>query len=331
MKHLIYLLSFSSIVFTSCNEKKNTCQEDSGEIFHTYYNIKYSYQHSLSNEIGKELARFDDSLNPFKPTSIISKVNNNEETEFDSLFVEVFTKAQEVSVVSGGLFDITCSPLINAWGFGFKNMDNVGPQQIDSLKEFVGYDKIRIENRKIIKSDPRVQINTSAIAKGFSVDIIARLFDSLGIENYMCEIGGEIRAKGLNPHGECWHIGIDKPIDEKIPDHRELQTIVQLCDKAIATSGNYRNFYIKDGKKQAHTIDPKTGYPSAGNILSASVIANDCMTADAYATTFMLTSIAEMRRIAKEQNLDVFLIYTDEDGSIATTYTEGFEGYFVKK
>jgi thiamine biosynthesis lipoprotein len=313
----------------ACSDKKDAVyQEDRGEIFHTFYSIKYEYSRSLKTEILDELHRFDRSLNPFNPASIISRINNNDAIAPDSLFIEVFSKAQEVSAVSDGLFDITCSPLINAWGFGFKNMQDVTPLQIDSLKAFVGYEKISLKNGRIIKTDPRVQINTSAIAKGFSVDVVARLLDSFGVKNYLCEIGGEIRAKGLNRHNKCWRIGIDKPVDEKNAAHRQLQSIIRLCNKSIATSGNYRNFYLKDGKKYAHTINPQTGYPSEGNILSASVVADDCMTADAYATVFMLTSIDDMRRIAREQRLDVFLIYSDENGQIVATYTDGFEKYF---
>jgi thiamine biosynthesis lipoprotein len=327
---LLFPALLVALFSASCTGRKHIYQETGGEIFHTSYTVKYDYPYSLQNEILEALERFDHSLNPFKPGSIISRINNNEPVVPDSLFLEVFAKSQEVSAVSGGLFDITCAPLVNAWGFGFKNMENVTPQQIDSLKAFVGYDKIYAVSGKIVKTDPRVQINASAIAKGFSADIVARLLDSLGVENYLCEIGGEIRAKGLNPRGERWHIGIDKPVDEKVPDHRQLQSIVRLCNKSIATSGNYRNFYLKDGKKYAHTINPQTGYPSETNILSASVIADDCMTADAYATVFMLTSIREMRRIAREQHLDVFLIYTGADGAVATACTDGFEKYFVK-
>ena len=327
----ILFFLFASVLFISCNKNKEVYYQDSGEIFHTYYNIKYKYSRLLTKEIQSELGRFDNSLNPFKKGSIISDVNDNVSVELDSLFIEVFIKSQEVSKVSDGLFDITCSPLINAWGFGFKNMDNITPQIIDSLKDFVGYEKIRIVDGRIVKDDPRIQINTSAIAKGFSVDIIARLFDSLGIENYMCEIGGEIAAKGLNPHGECWHIGVDKPLDEKKPDHRDLQTILSVCNKAVATSGNYRNFYLKDGKKYAHTIDPRTGYPSTGNILSVTVIAENCMTADAYATTFMLTSIDKALQIANDQNLEIYIIYTNEDGSTSTVYSDEFKNYFAKR
>ena len=232
------LLFFMLLLFVSCKEKQATYVEDRGEVFHTTYSIKYKYTHSLKPEIEAELAKFDDSLNPFKPTSIISKVNNNEEVVLDSFFINLFNRSQEVSGVSDGLFDITVSPLINAWGFGFKNIDNVTPEMVDSLKAIVGYDKIQVENGRVIKSDPRVQINTSAIAKGYSTDVIADLLESYGVTDYMIEIGGEVTAKGVNDKGECWHIGIDKPIDDKAPVHRELQTIIKLCDKSMATSGN---------------------------------------------------------------------------------------------
>lgn len=323
------LLCFT-LLLVSCNGKQVAYVEDKGEVFHTTYSIKYKYTHSLKSEIEAELAKFDDSLNPFKPTSIISKVNNNEVVVLDTFFVNVFNKAQAVSKVSDGLFDITVSPLINAWGFGFKNMENVTPEMIDSLKSIVGYDKIQLQNGRVIKADPRIQINTSAIAKGYSTDVIAALLRSYGIDDYMIEIGGEVTVKGLNAKGECWHIGIDKPIDEKAPDYRELQTIIQLCDKSMATSGSYRNFYVKDGKRYAHTIDPKTGYPSESNILSATVIADDCMTADAYATVFMLADTANIRRIALKEKLSYLLILDSEDDSLTIVKSSDFEKYEVR-
>lgn len=324
------LLFFILLLFVSCKEKQATYVEDRGEVFHTTYSIKYKYTHSLKPEIEAELAKFDDSLNPFKPTSIISKVNNNEEVVLDSFFINVFNRSQEVSGVSDGLFDITVSPLINAWGFGFKNIDNVTPEMVDSLKAIVGYDKIQVENGRVIKSDPRVQINTSAIAKGYSTDVIADLLESYGVTDYMIEIGGEVTAKGVNDKGECWHIGIDKPIDDKAPVHRELQTIIKLCDKSMATSGNYRNFYVKDGKRYAHTINPKTGYPAESNILSATVIADDCMTADAYATVFMLADTATIRSIALQEKLSYLLILDSEDNRSVIVKSTGFDKYQVK-
>lgn len=324
------LLFFMLLLFVSCKEKQATYVEDRGEVFHTTYSIKYKYTHSLKPEIEAELAKFDDSLNPFKPTSIISKVNNNEEVVLDSFFINLFNRSQEVSGVSDGLFDITVSPLINAWGFGFKNIDNVTPEMVDSLKAIVGYDKIQVENGRVIKSDPRVQINTSAIAKGYSTDVIADLLESYGVTDYMIEIGGEVTAKGVNDKGECWHIGIDKPIDDKAPVHRELQTIIKLCDKSMATSGNYRNFYVKDGKRYAHTINPKTGYPAESNILSATVIADDCMTADAYATVFMLADTATIRSIALQEKLSYLLILDSEDNRSVIVKSTGFDKYQVK-
>lgn len=324
------LLFFLIVLSVSCNEKQAIYIEDKGEVFHTTYSIKYKYSLSLKAEIDSALAKFDDSLNPFKETSIISKVNNNEAVILDSLFMNVFNRAQEVSKVSDGLFDITLSPLINAWGFGFKNTQNITPQMIDSLNSIVGYEKIQLQNGQITKTDPRIQINTSAIAKGYSTDIIAHLLQSYGIADYMVEIGGEVTAKGLNAKGECWHIGIDKPTNEVMPSVRELQTIVKLCDKSMATSGSYRNFYIKDGKKYAHTIDPKTGYPSKSNILSATVIADDCITADAYATVFMLADTTAIRRIALQENLSYLLILDSENDSLVFVKSFDFERYKIR-
>ena len=324
------LLLFLVLLFVSCNEKQVSYIEDKGEVFHTTYSIKYKYNRSLKTEIEAELAKFDDSLNPFKSTSIISKVNNNEAVVLDSLFVNVFNRSQEISNVSGGLFDITLSPLINAWGFGFKNIENVTPAVIDSLLLIVGYDKIQLQNGRVVKADTRIQINTSAIAKGYSTDVIAGLLQSYGIANYMIEIGGEVTAKGVNAKGECWHIGIDRPIDEKAPDKRELEAIVQLCNKSMATSGSYRNFYIKDGKKYAHTINPKTGYPSESNILSATVIADDGMTADAYATIFMLADTADIRRIALQENLSYLLILDSVADSLTIVKSSDFSRYQIR-
>ncbi len=325
-----WIIFITILILFACDSKKEEYIEDRGEIFHTTYSIKYKYTRSLKIEIERELARFDDSLNPFKSTSVISKVNNNEEVVPDTFFVNVFNRAQAISKISDGLFDITVSPLVNAWGFGFKNMDNITPEIIDSLKLLVGYDKINIQDGKIIKSDPRIQINTSAIAKGYSTDVIARLLDSYGIDNYMVEIGGEVTAKGVNLKGECWHIGIDKPIDDKTPAHRDFQTILQLCDKSIATSGNYRNFYIKDGKKYAHTINPKTGYPSENNILSATVIADDCMSADAYATVFMLADTAQARVIAEKEGLAYMLILGTQDSTYLLVKSKDFDDYVLE-
>lgn len=333
-----FLFLFAISLLLSCNadskKKEHTDYfQEHGEIFTTSYNIKYAYNRSLKDEITDELNIFDLSLNPFKENSIITKVNNNEPVELDSFFINVFNKSVEVSQKSKGYFDITTSPLINAWGFGFQNMESITPELIDSLKQFVGYEKIAIdESGKVIKTDSRVQINTSAIAKGYSCDVVADLLERHGIENYMIEIGGEVSAKGVNEKGACWRIGVDKPNDDALFVEHELQIIISLCDKSLATSGNYRNFYVKDGKKYAHTINPKTGYPSETDLLSATVIADDCMTADAYATAFVAMGLDKSVEIARGlEGVDYYFIYANEDGAYDTVYSTGFEQFFVEQ
>lgn len=316
-------------VFFSCVKDKPAYLEDSGAIFSTSYHIKYKYTRSLKGEIEKKLQEFDDSLNPFKSTSIISKVNNNEEVELDSLFINVFNRSEEVAKASDGLFDITISPLINAWGFGFKNMENVDDVIVDSLLQFVGYGKVKIKENRVVKADNRITLNMSAIAKGYSSDIIASLLESYGINDYMIEIGGEIRVKGLNAKGKCWQIAVNEP--PKINGGQHATRILQLCNKSIATSGSYFKYYIKDGKRYAHTIDPRTGRPAENNILSATVIADDCMTADAYATVFMLADTLEARKIAQEQGLAYMLILGKEDNGCQIIQSDNFKNFILEK
>jgi thiamine biosynthesis lipoprotein len=278
-----------------------------------------------------ELERFDRSLNPFRDNSVITRVNRNEPVELDSFFLNVFRKSEEISRQTGGKFDITVSPLINAWGFGFQNMDSVTPEIIDSLKQFVGYEKIRIDPKgKIVKSDPRITLNTSAIAKGYACDVVGDLLERYGIEHYMVEIGGEITARGVNDKGDCWRIGVDKPIDDASGMQHELQVILSLCDKSLATSGNYRNFYLKNGKKYAHTIDPQSGYPSQLDILGATVIADDCMTADAFATAFMAMGMERSKEVAQLiPGLHYLFIFEMPDGSFGTVCSDGFEQFIA--
>jgi len=260
-----------------------------------------------------ELQAFNMSLNVFNPNSIVSKVNRNEEIELDDWFITVFNKAQEVSEKTGGVFDVTVAPFINLWGFGFEKADSVSPQIIDSIKTFVGYRKIRIEDRKVIKDDPRIILNFSAIAKGFACDVIAALFESEGVVNYMVEIGGEVAASGKNSRGLCWRVGIYTPEDDFSGMTNEIEETVALCGKkGLATSGNYRNYYIKEGKKYSHTIDPRTGYPSEWeqDILSATIVASDCMTADAYATAFMAMGVEAACQMAETiPEIEYYIIY----------------------
>lgn len=319
-------------LFVSCQDKKQYFEE-SGTVFHTLYQIKYESPQILTDDIDAELQKFNLSLNPFNPNSIIAKVNNNEPVEVDEWFTEVFNKAMEVSRNSDGVFDITCAPLVNLWGFGFSNTDSVTPAKVDSLKAFVGYKKVRLEGKRVVKDDPRLMLNCSAIAKGYACDVVAHLLEKKGVENYMIDIGGEVMMKGVNQNGVCWRIGINLPEDDSTGIRNHYDEIVQLCKKgAIATSGNYRNFYIKDGKKYAHTIDPRTGYPSEQNILSATIVANDCMTADAYATAFMAMGLEKARSMADSiPEIEYYVIYTDDSGKNRIEYSKGMLPYLPKR
>ncbi|GHT77034.1 FAD:protein FMN transferase [Bacteroidia bacterium] len=314
-KHISNLLILLVLTISACTKQPEYFLTQ-GEIFHTTTHIKYQYDRDLRNEIFARLDCFDLSLNPFNPRSILYQVNNNQEVEVDDWFIAVFRKAQEIATLTGGAYDVTCAPLVNLWGFGFEKQDTISTETIDSLLQFVGYQKIWLENRKVKKSDPRVKLDFSSIAKGYAVDVTAELLESYGIKNYMVEIGGEVRAKGKNPEGEIWKIAITKPIEDSTGMINEQQQVVELEDYAIATSGNYRNFYIKDSKKYAHTIDLQTGYPVETNVLSASVFAPDCMTADAWATACMALGVEKFCALAaKIPKLEYYLLYVDDCGN----------------
>jgi thiamine biosynthesis lipoprotein len=310
------------LMFLSCKQKPY--YEESGSVFHTLYRIKYQSEKILTEAIDAELQAFNLSLNPFNPNSVLAKVNRNEDTEVDARFVAVFNKAMEVSEKSGGVFDATAAPLINVWGFGFERNDTVSPHVIDSLRAFVGYRKIRLEGNRVVKDDPRVMLNFSAIAKGYACDVVGALLTRKGVENYMIDIGGEIVVKGVNPNGECWRIGVSDPKEESWSADDEVYERFRLCEPCgMATSGNYRNFYVKDGKKYAHTINPLTGYPSEQSILSATIVAGDCMTADAYATAFMAMGADAACRMAEHiPGIAYYLICAGEDGRYDVRYSE---------
>ena len=297
-------------------------------VFGTIYKITYQSEENLKDEIEAELKKVDNSLSPFNKASVITHINENTDLTADSLFTEVFLLAKQISQETHGAFDITVAPLVNAWGFGFKNAAQVDSIMIDSLHQFVGIDKVELIDGKVVKKDPRLMLDCSAIAKGYGVDCVARLLDSKGIRNYMINIGGELVMKGENPKMETWSIGVNKPIDDSLSVNQEIQAVLKLTNVGLATSGNYRNFYYKGGKKYAHTIDPRTGYPIQHNILSATVVAPDCATADAYATSFMVLGLDSAKQICNAHpELDAYFIYTTDKGNTEIYYTTGMKQY----
>jgi thiamine biosynthesis lipoprotein len=328
---LITLCGFFLLMGAGCTNNKQYFEE-SGSVFHTLYRIKYEAPQMLTDKIDAEFQAFNLSLNPFNPNSIIAKVNRNEEVEVDEWFATVFNKAQEISERSNGAFDATVAPLVNLWGFGFSKMDSITPQMVDSIREFVGYQKIRIEGNKVVKDDPRIMLNYSAIAKGYACDVIAQLLEREGVTNYMVEIGGEVAMRGVNQRGDCWRIGINKPDDDLEGANTQLENIVIPCKTCgIATSGDYRNYYEKDGKRFGHTINPATGYPAGQNVLSSTVVADNCMTADGFATVFMVLGAEKAIEAAKFfPEIEYFFIYLDNEGNHQVAFSEGMRPYLSK-
>ena len=301
-------------------------QQSSDFIFGTAYKIVYQHDKDLSKEIREELMKVDYSLSPFNEKSVITAVNQNRDVVLDTLFLDVFTKAMEISRETDGAFDITVAPLVNAWGFGFKNETRPTPLQVDSLLQIVGYKKVRLEGNKVIKRDPRMMLDCSAIAKGYGVDVVAHYLRSQGIQNFMVEIGGEVVTSGVNPQRLPWRVGVVKPSEDSLNVNNELQTILNVTDKAMATSGNYRNFYYKNGKRFAHTIDPKTGSPVQHSLLSATVLADECAVADAYATSFMVMGLERAKKLLERHpELMVYLIYDDGKDSLAVWFSPSLQ------
>ncbi len=324
MKVRIIIILAITLVTSSC--KKYI--ENKGAVYGTFYSIKYESPSGkdLQNEIESEFERYTQIFSHYEKTSTISKINNNEDVWPEPEFITCYEKAMEISEITQGAFDITAGDLINAWGFGPEEKEKMTPEKVDSLLQITGFRKIQLENGKIVKEEPRINLNMSAISKGYTCDLIGHFLTEKGVQNYMIDIGGEVVTKGVNAKGKIWSIGIRKPIENIL--NEEIQTAIQLPNKALATSGNYLNFYIENGKKYGHTIDPRTGYPVHHSILSSSVLANDCMTADAYATTFMVLGVEKGIEIARKvPDIEVYFIYADENGENQIYMSNGFKKY----
>ena len=288
-------------------------QKNAGLIFGTTYNITYQSDEDLHKEVLAKLKEVDGALSMFNEKSTITKINNNEDVTPSEMFTDVFQLAQKISQETNGSFDITVAPLVNIWGFGFKKGEEPSKHAIDSLKALIGYQKVSYDGKRVAKKDPRITLDCSAIAKGYGADVVARLLDEKGIKNYLVEIGGEVVTRGISEKRVPWKIGVTKPTEDPT-ETGDLQTVLNVTDKAMATSGNYRNFYYKGGKKYAHTIDPKTGYPVQHNILSATVLCDECARADAFATAFMVMGLERAKKVLeKNPDLMVYFIY-DKNG-----------------
>jgi thiamine biosynthesis lipoprotein len=309
--------------------KQAPFQTAQGLVFGTIYQITYQYDGDLQPQIEEELRKVDFSLSPFNKESLITHINQNEDVTVDTMFTDVYTLARRISGQTNGAFDITVAPLVNAWGFGFRHQQWPDSTTIDSLRRYIDYRSVTLTaDGRIQKQHPETMLDCSAIAKGYGVDAVARLLDRKGVKNYMVDIGGEVVVKGKNPKMNLWRIGINKPDDDSLSVNQDLQDILNLTDRGMATSGNYRNFYYRDGKKYAHTIDPRTGYPVQHSLLSATVLAATCAEADAYATAFMVMGVDEATAFCRQHpEIEAYFIFATDSVTYGTTYTEGMKQY----
>lgn len=316
--NLCYRAIFIAIVFgifTSCGSRGNYIREE-GMIWNTTYHITYqsdTYQsdRQLGDSILATLEKVGKSLSVFDKNSLVSHVNDSDSITIDNAFKDVYLASLKINEVSGGMFDPTISPLITAWGFGPGHSISADTIAIDSILQFTGIKKTCLDGSLLVKEDPRIQFNFSAIAKGYGCDMVASMLQRNGVENYLVEIGGEIAAGGRSPREGMWKISIDRPVLTDSMEIHDSSAIIEITDCGIATSGNYRNFHKSGDKILGHTISPVTGRPVTTDVISATVIAPDCMLADGMATACMATGSEKAKQMLSGKGFEGMLILAD--------------------
>lgn len=299
----LLLLALASCV------SENRFRYEEGLAWNTLYHITYESSADLSDSIAIIFNEIDSSLSPFNETSTVSRINRNETDSIDKWFRMVYEESRKINMASDAAFDPTLAPLIRAWGFGQGHEISADTLRLDSLLQFVGINKTKIEGSRLIKEDPRIEFNFSALAKGFGVDQIADMMLRNGVDNFLVEVGGEIRAHGTNPAGESWKIGIDLPSEEA--QQGDMACAVSITDCGLATSGNYRNYHVSEGNRFGHTISPIDGRPVKSDVISATVLASDCMEADALATSCMVLGSEKALDLCTGLRAGVLLILED--------------------
>ena len=326
-----FLAIISLMVLASCGKQPQKIVLQ-GLAQGSYYAVTYFDEEgrNFQPEIDSIFHAVDMSVNLWVDSSIISKVNRNEEVTLDSIFIDNFNIAQEAAQFSDGYFDPTISPIVAAWGFSYKNGDSITPQLIDSLRQLVDYRKIRIEEGKVIKENPAIQLDFNAIAQGYTSDMIALFLESRGIKNYLVDTGGEIMAKGEKPDGQPWIVGIEKPA-ENWDSERILQTRIALRDKGLVTSGSTRKYVERDGRRYSHCINPKTGYPVQHQVLSVTVLAENSVWADAIASICMVMGMKpSLPLIESMDGVEAYYIFVNEKSELETFATEGFKDLIIE-
>lgn len=325
-----YLLPGLLVLLYSC-DREVTYDNFAGFAQGTTYSIVFEnngkYQPAtLKKDVEKILHEFDLSLSLYTDSSILTKVNRNEDVTADRYFSEAFSKSVAITRLTDGAFDITVGPLVKAWGFGPDSHKNFSESKRDSLLKLVGMEKVRMADGRVIKDDPGIKLDFNAIAQGYSVDVVCDYLSSAGLKSYLVEIGGEVRVRG-DKQGLPWRIGIDRPEDNNSVPGNDLQAVISMKNRSLATSGNYRKFYVEDGVKYSHTIDPRTGYPARNQLLSATILADECATADGIATACMVFGKDKtIEFLNMHPEYDAFLVYSDDNGNYQTWATENLKG-----
>lgn len=330
---LLAALGVAGVVAVFCLKPSRAAWERcAGVVWNTEYHITYFGDKTDADSLDAVLRSVELSVSPFNKESLVTAINEGRVDTLDAALTAIYLKSVEINRESDGAFDPTLSPLINAWGFGYKNGALPTDAQIDSMLQFTGIDKTRLEGNRLIKPDERMTLNFSAIAKGYGVDEVGRLLVRHGVERFLVEIGGEIVVRGKNSRGESWRVSIDSPTADGADARHESAEIIAVSDCAVATSGNYRN-YREDslGNRYSHIIDPATGRPSRTDVLSATVIAADCMTADACATTLMVLGSERAKAfLAGHKELAAMMIVADGNG-IRIWHSDNYKKLIVRQ
>lgn len=321
------LLTATAFLLISCSHRQQKISY-SGITQGSYFSITYfdDEGRTFEDEIDSIFVEVDNAVSLWNENSLIRKVNRNEDIVVNQIFKDNFEWARKASECSEGLFDATIGPLVAAWGFHYKKELEMTPETVDSIRQLVGYQKIRIISDKVVKAESGMTLDFNAVAQGYTADIIGNFLEIKGINNYLIDVGGEIMARGTKPNGDLWTIGIEKPT-ESFDSERSVQIKLKLKDKGIVTSGNYRKYIEKDGIRYSHSIDPKTGYPVKQNLLSVTVIADNASWADCLATVCMVAGMEKASKLLENQNAEAYFIFVDENGDIATASTKGFADY----
>lgn len=323
----VMVLFITMVLLAGCKtESAPTPISFVGEAQGTYYLVTYfdAKSRNFQPQVDSLLKAFDQSVSLWEPESILSRVNRGDSlVDLDLIFLYNFKLSYQVAEATAGAFDFTVAPLVRAYGFGPKGRSEITPQLIDSLKTIVDYRKVRLENGRVVKDDPRISFDFNAVAQGYSVDLVAQMLLVHGISSFIVDVGGEIYANSKKPDGSNWLVGIETPAETKT-DERHVGTVVRVENKAIATSGNYRKYYEKDGIRYSHTIDPKTGYPVEHSLLSVTVMAKNAALADAYATAFMVMGQEQaILFVDQYPGMEAHFIWSGSQGSIETYTTKG--------